>query len=137
MKTLFITALLFVLGTNMSFSQSDITRKLQTGTWYVTGELGNGNLTMGSKKETGKDFELTFKNNGHVKYCANAKQAMASASVAGKIIEVGEFYCDDMYTYEVKNNVLNLNHGPANFYYVIKEKDGAYELTQTDYTKFK
>ncbi len=62
---------------------------------------------------------------------------MPDPTVAGKNIAAGTYYCETQYTFGVKNNVLNINFGPANYYYSIKKIADGFELTPTDHTNFK
>lgn len=116
-------------------AQSDVVKQLQANKWFVTGTLGEKNLILSSK--TTGEWDATFLPKGKMKYCSKAKTEMPDPNVAGKNITAGTPYCDNQYTYEVKNNVININYGPANFFYTIKKTSDGFELIPTEYTNFK
>ena len=134
MRFLAFIAVLSVISLK-GFSQSNVVKQLQVGKWFVTGSLGEKNLILSSKSSG--DWNATFLAKGKMKYCGTAKSEMPDPTVAGKNIPAGSAYCDSQYTYEVKNNVININYGPANFFYSIKKIADGYELIPTEYTNFK
>lgn len=116
MKSIFFTVVLAFLATG-AFSQR-LASQLQSKTWYVTGKLdGASTLKLSPTAPKGvSEWEAKFSSTGSLYKCSTLKAN--TVDVSGIEVKAGTYYCDSVTTnYKVKNDVININALPANYYY--------------------
>jgi hypothetical protein len=119
MKSIFLTTFLALL-TMGAYSQR-MASQLQSKTWYVTGKLdGGSNLKLSpTAPKAHADFEAKFSSTGSLYKCNTLKENVVDPT--GIEVKSGTYYCDSITTnYKIKNDVININALPANYYYRIK-----------------
>jgi len=118
MKPLFLTAV-FALLSFGAFSQKMATQ-LQSKKWYVTGKLDGSTLKLSpTPSKGGNDWEAKFSSTGSVYKCVTLKANVIDAT--GIEVKSGTYYCDSLTSnYKIKNDVININALPANYFYKIK-----------------
>lgn len=119
MKSVFFTAVLALLAFG-AFSQK-MASQLQSKKWYVTGNLnGAGALKLSpTPSKDGNDWEAKFSTTGSLYNCNTLKANAVDPT--GIEVKAGTYYCDSLTSnYKIKNDVININALPANYYYRIK-----------------
>lgn len=118
MKSIFFTVVFSCLAMG-AFSQR-MASQLQSKTWYVTGKLdGAATLKLTPTAPKGNsDWEAKFSTTGSMGQCNTLKANVIDPT--GIEVKAGTYYCDSLYTYKVKNDVININYLPASYYYRIK-----------------
>lgn len=119
MKSILFTVAIALISFG-AFSQR-MASQLQNKTWFVTGKMdGAGTIKMSPTAPKGKaDFEAKFSTTGSLYKCE--KLAANVIDPTGIEIKAGTYYCDSITTnYKIKNDVININALPANYYYRIK-----------------
>lgn len=119
MKSILFTAVLAFISLG-AYSQH-ISAQLQNKTWYVTGKLdGASAVKLSPTAPKGKaDFEAKFSSTGSLYKCE--KLAANTIDPTGIEVKAGTYYCDSITTnYKIKNDVININALPANYFYRIK-----------------
>ena len=135
-KVYFTLALALGLGF-ASFSQKNVAPgNIQSSKWFVKGAINGTAITLSS---TNKDaeWEAKFSSTGSMHHCLTTKTSVIDPS--GIEIKPGTYYCDSLYTYKIKNDVININYPPASYYYKMKAlpNNAGYELTPTTVADFK
>ncbi len=135
-KVYFTLALALGLGF-ASFSQKNAAKSIQSGKWFVKGAVNGTALTLTSVAADGPDWEAKFSSTGSMHHCLTTKTSVIDPS--GIEIKPNTYYCDSLYTYKVKNDVININYPPASYYYKMKAlpNNSGYELTPTTVADFK
>lgn len=120
-----------------SFSQKSAAKDIQTGKWFVKGAINGTALTLSPVASDKTDFEAKFSSTGSMHHCLTTKTAVIDPS--GIEIKPNTYYCDSMYTYKIKNDIININYAPASYYYKIKAlpSNAGFELTPATAADFK
>jgi hypothetical protein len=125
-KVLFILAL--VTGIIGSVTAQNLGKALK-GKWYSNGDMGAEVIVLTKTNLVKSPFDVEFKGNNAMNYCYIVKSALLDPQ--GNEIKAGTHYCDPLYTYEVKGEILNFKYPLVNWYYKVKVlKNGDLELTQ-------
>ena len=118
MKPLFLTAV-FALLSFGAFSQK-MAAQLQGKKWYVTGKLDGTTLKLTpTPSKGGNDWEAKFSSTGNLYNCNTLKANTIDPT--GIEVKAGTYYCDSLSAnYKIKNDVININALPANYFYKMK-----------------
>lgn len=119
MKSILLTAI-FAFTILGAYSQH-MASQLQNKTWYVTGKIdGTSRVKLSPTAPKSKaDFEAKFSTTGSFYKCE--KLAANTIDPTGIEVKAGTYYCDSITNnYKIKNDVININALPANYYYRIK-----------------
>jgi hypothetical protein len=118
MKSLFFTICLVAAFTFNAQSQK-MAEQLQSKSWFVTGTIGNGALTLKTTQgKTPSDWEAKFSTNGSMSNCATLKRTIVDAT--GIEVKAGTYYCDEFYGYSVKSDMVSIMRDDKTYYYKIK-----------------
>ena len=118
MKSLFFTICLVAAFAFNAQSQK-MAAQLQSKKWFVKGTVGAGALTLKTTQgTTPSDWEAKFSTTGSMYNCSTLKADLVDAS--GMTIKSGTNYCDSLYFYTVKNDMISILQSDKTFYYKIK-----------------
>jgi hypothetical protein len=119
MKSLFFTICLVAAFAFNAQSQK-MAAQLQSKKWYAHGTVGKGSITLHAA-ETAKiaeQWEARFSSTGRMSSCAVTKKDVVD--MGGNAVKAGTFWCDSMYVYNVKNDMVSIMEYDKVFYYKIK-----------------
>jgi hypothetical protein len=121
MKSLFFTICLVIAFAFNAHSQK-MAAQLQSKTWYAMGVVGNNSpiilkTTQPATKAAGQ-WEAKFSTWGRMSNCAVTNKDVVD--MGGAHIKAGTFWCDSMYVYSVKNDMISIMEYDKLFYYKIK-----------------
>ncbi len=119
MKSLFFT-ICFVAAFVCNAQNEKMAVQLQSKSWFVTGTVGDNN-PMIFRTTTGKipsEWEARFSSTGRMSSCAVTKKD--EVDMFGNAVKSGTFWCDSMYVYSVKNDVVSIMKYDKTFHYKMK-----------------
>ncbi|MGZ3884087.1 MAG: hypothetical protein ACXVPD_07865 [Bacteroidia bacterium] len=130
MKKLSLSFLFALVACLTSVAQTTAKKShaLQTGKWYATGVFDGKAITL-SQQNANSDWEATFAPSGYLHNCSTLKSPVVSAE--GNEIKAGTFYCDTLYSYTIKNNMISIKYltkGTAYSYKISPNGSGSYVL---------
>jgi hypothetical protein len=130
--TFFLAAGIALTGLSQNMAST-----LQSSKWHVRGALDGKKLILSNKEATAADWDAKFSPTGTLSYCYTTKTSVVDAT--GMEIKPNTYYCDDFNNYEVKNDVVRINHLDKSYYYKIKPLDNksGYELDPVTEKDFK
>jgi len=118
MKSLFFTIFL-IGGIAFNMQSQKMAATLQSKNWYVNGTVGKGALTLKpAQSKTPSDWEARFSSTGRMSNCTVTKKD--EVDMVGNTVKSGTFWCDSMYVYNVKNDMVSILQFDKTFYYKIK-----------------
>jgi hypothetical protein len=119
MKSLFFTICLTAAFICNAQTQK-MAVQLQSKSWFVNGTVGNNNslILKTAQGKTPSDWEARFSSTGRMSSCAVTKTDVVDMS--GHTVKSGTFWCDSMFVYSVKNDMVSIMQYDKLFYYKIK-----------------
>lgn len=138
MKSLFFTICL-VAAFAFNANSQKMAAQLQSKKWYANGTVGKGSITLYAA-ETAKvadQWEARFSSTGRMSSCAVTKKDVVD--MVGNTVKSGTFWCDSMYVYNVKNDIISILQYDKEFFYKIKALPNSegIELTPASKEEFK
>jgi hypothetical protein len=129
-----VLILALVAGIISSGVAQNLEKALKGKKWYSNGDMGAELIILTKTNLVKSPFDVEFKGNNAMTYCYIVKSALLDPQ--GNEVKAGEHYCDPLYTYEIKGDILNFKYPLVNWYYKIKMlKNGDLELTQVTNVK--
>lgn len=119
MKSLYFTICLVVAFAFTGQSQK-MAAQLQSKTWYASGTVGNGPITLKTTEPTEKaagQWQAKFSSTNRMSNCAVTNKDVVD--MLGNSVKAGTFWCDSMRVYNVKNDVISVLEYDKTFYYKI------------------
>ena len=119
MRSLFFTICL-VAAFVCNAQNQKMAVQLQSKNWFVTGTVGNNN-PMVLRTTNGKipsEWEARFSSTGRMSSCAVTNKDVVD--MGGNTVKSGTFWCDSMYVYNVKSDMVSIMKYDKVFYYKIK-----------------
>jgi len=117
MKKIFLTFALIAGFTLIGFSQQNADL-LKGNKWYAIGDVFGESITLTKTAPAKSDWDATFGKKGAMNFCYTVKSALMNPQ--GVEIKVGEYYCDALYTAELKGNVLHIMYPLLDLYFNVK-----------------
>ena len=135
--TLFIVSAFAFNGVSQAATKLNATKQLQANKWFVQGAFDGKTLILTGKANDAATWEAKFSTTGQMHNCSTTKSAVIDPS--GVEIKSGTYYCDSLYTYKVKNDIVQINYMPQGYFYKIKAlaNNAGYELTPAIAADFK
>lgn len=130
MKKIFLAFTLIIGVSLCGFSQKN-EKILKSSKWYATGDLYSQSIILSKTAPVKSDWDATFEKKGVLNFCSNVKSALIGAD--GNEVKAGTYYCDPLYTYEFKGDVLYVKYPLVDLYFQVKKlSNGDMQLTATD-----
>jgi hypothetical protein len=127
MKKIF---LIFALLTGMSsvVLSQNLEKALKTNKWYGSADMGSATIILSKAASATNPFDIKFNGDHKMNYCYVVKSALLDPK--GVEVKAGTHYCDPLYTYSVKDNMLIIEYPLVKWYYDVKMlPNGDFELT--------
>lgn len=138
MKSLFFTICL-VAGLAYNAQSQKMAAQLQSKKWYANGTVGKGAITLRAAEtaKTANQWEAIFSSTGRMSSCSMLTADVVDMS--GMTAKAGTFFCDSIYVYSVKNDMVSIMHYDQTHYYKMKALPNSegIELTPAAKEEFK
>jgi hypothetical protein len=112
-------------------------KQLQSNKWFVKGAFDGKTLILTNAADPASTWEAKFSSTGQLHNCSTTKNSVIDPT--GVEIKTGTYYCDSLYAYKVKGNVISISYMPTEYYYKIKAlpNNAGYELSPATKADFK